>query len=126
VAKWSHHYAAGRRTESDLQRIADALDAMAAEIAAGEPGAEGDRAFHRAVAEAAHNPVLLGLLDSIEHDIARIREESLAQRGRPARSLAAHRRVLAAIRRGDPRAAVAEMDAHLAEVADTLLVRGTE
>jgi GntR family transcriptional repressor for pyruvate dehydrogenase complex len=123
IERFAVGLAAGRRTDADMDRIQAAIDEMAIEIADGHDGQDGDRAFHRAVAAAAHNPVLLKLMKNLERDIARIREESLAQRGRPKRSLAAHRRILAAIRDGDPRAAVAEMDAHLAEVADTPLVR---
>jgi GntR family transcriptional regulator, transcriptional repressor for pyruvate dehydrogenase complex len=123
VERFAVGLAAGRRTDEDLNNLQAALDAMAAEIARGEDGTDGDRAFHRAVAEAAHNPVLVKLMRNLERDIARIRAESLAQRGRPKRSLSAHRRIFAAIRDADPRTAVAEMDAHLAEVADTPLVR---
>ncbi|MCW3046789.1 MAG: hypothetical protein JWO74_1073 [Solirubrobacterales bacterium] len=44
----------------------------------------------------------------------------------PSLWLAARRRILNAVRDCDPRAAVAATDAHLAEVADTPLVRGAD
>jgi GntR family transcriptional repressor for pyruvate dehydrogenase complex len=116
--------AAGRRTEEELERATEALESMRAELAAGNIGVEADREFHETIWAAAHNTVLGDLLSRLGDDVGRIREESLSQPGRPERSLAAHERILEAISNKDPRAAVAAMDAHLAEVADTPLVRG--
>jgi GntR family transcriptional repressor for pyruvate dehydrogenase complex len=115
--------AASRRTAADLGRARAALARMEEEISAGNLGTRGDADFHRALWEAAHNGVLIRLLESLSKPIGRIREESLSQDGRPQRSLAAHWRILEAVEQGDPAAAVAAMDAHLWEVADTLLLK---
>jgi GntR family transcriptional repressor for pyruvate dehydrogenase complex len=115
--------AAGRHDAADLGQIETALAEMEAQVRAGETGAAADEAFHAALVAASHNPVLSELLAHLREAIARIREESLSQRGRPRRSLEAHRRIVDAVRSRDPRAAVAAVDAHLSEVGDTLLLR---
>ena len=54
--------AAERRTPADLRRIRRAIEALDAAGAAGGDGVMEDVAFHRAVADAAHNPFLLSTL----------------------------------------------------------------
>lgn len=115
--------AASRRTAADLKRARRALEDMQREIDAGGLGTAADADFHRALCRAAHNNVLEQLMGSLQEHIARIREESLSQPQRPHRSLAAHRRILQAVETGDAVGAVAAMDAHLWEVADTLLLK---
>jgi GntR family transcriptional repressor for pyruvate dehydrogenase complex len=115
--------AAGRRDERDLERMEAALQAMDDDVRAGGIGAAADEEFHAAVVAASQNPVLSRLLAELRDPIQRIREESLSQRGRPHRSLEAHRRILDAIRRRNAAAAVAAVDAHLTEVGDTPLLR---
>jgi GntR family transcriptional regulator, transcriptional repressor for pyruvate dehydrogenase complex len=118
--------AAGRHDDDDIERMEAALAEMQAEIAAGGTGAASDERFHVALVAASHNPVLSELLDSLREPIARIRDESLSQPGRPLRSLEAHWRIVEAVRRSDPRAALAAVDAHLREVGDTVLLRAAE
>ncbi|HEX7300369.1 MAG TPA: FadR/GntR family transcriptional regulator [Solirubrobacteraceae bacterium] len=115
--------AASRRTEADLERARRALEDMEREIDEGKLGTAADADFHEALCAAAHNNVIPQLMETLQEHIARIREESLSQPQRPHRSLAAHWRILHAVEAGDPGAAVAAMDAHLWEVADTLLLK---
>jgi GntR family transcriptional regulator, transcriptional repressor for pyruvate dehydrogenase complex len=115
--------AASRRTEADLKRARRALARMERELADGGLGTEGDAEFHEAIWASSHNRLLQQLVTSLKDPIARIREESLSQAERPHRSLAAHWRILEAVEQGDAAAAVAAMDAHLWEVADTLLLK---
>jgi len=115
--------AASRRTAADLKRSRRALEDMQREIDAGKLGTAADADFHRALCRAAHNNVLEQLMESLQEPIARIREESLSQPQRPHSSLAAHWRILQAVEAGDTAAAVTAMDAHLWEVADTLLLK---
>lgn len=115
--------AASRRTAADLERARRALEDMQREIDAGKLGTAADADFHRALCQAANNNVLEKLMESLQEPIARIREESLSQPQRPHGSLAAHWRILQAVEAGDTVAAVAAMDAHLWEVADTLLLK---
>lgn len=106
--------AASRRTDADLEEMRTALAEMGASIAAGEDGIAGDRRFHRAVARAAHNPLLANLTDTLADAIDRTSMASLTHTGRPPLSLAAHREILAAIEDGDETAAADRMRAHVA------------
>lgn len=94
--------AAQRRTDEDMAAIDAALAGMEREIARGEHGYDGDSAFHAAVTDAAHNPVLSRLMGLLAEPIEETRRESLAQPGRPKRSLASHSRIAEAIRARDP------------------------
>jgi GntR family transcriptional repressor for pyruvate dehydrogenase complex len=114
--------AAERRTEEDLTALRAALDHMAGEIEAGGHGVEGDRRFHAAVTAAAHSGLLADFMRSISEQIAESRTESLRQPGRPTRSLAQHRAILAAIESGRGRAAAAAMRRHVRTVAKVRLL----
>lgn len=115
--------AAVRRTEEDLVRIDDSLEAMAADIEAGGRGVEGDERFHGAVTTAAHSLLLARLMDEIGDLIRESRLESLGQPGRPQDSLAGHRSIARAIRDGDPDVAARAMHAHVEMVSDVALLR---
>ncbi len=115
--------AAARRTPEDLLRIDDALAAMEADVEAGGRGVEGDERFHGAVTAAAHSLLLARLMGEIGDLIRETRIESLSQPGRPRNSLAGHRTIATAIRRGDPDAASAAMHAHVVMVSDVALLR---
>ena len=115
--------AAVRRTDEDLARIDDALAAMAADIAAGGRGVEGDERFHGAVTAAAHSLLLARLMDEIGDLIKETRIESLSQPGRPENSLAGHRAIAEAIRSGDAAGAAAAMHAHVEMVSDVAALR---
>lgn len=105
--------AAKRRTAEDLQELREALEEMGDSIAAGGDGIAGDRRFHRAIAGAAHNPLLEELTNQLADAIDRTSESSLTHPGRPMRSLEAHRAILAAIEDRDEAAAVDEMRSHV-------------
>ncbi len=115
--------AAARRTDTDMQAIDAALEAMASEVADGEKGARGDEQFHRAVTSAAHSAVLAQLMTFIAGMILETRLESLGQPGRPEQSLASHRQIAECIRAQDPEAAAAAMQAHIKLVSDVELLR---
>ncbi|MEO8653778.1 MAG: FadR/GntR family transcriptional regulator [Ramlibacter sp.] len=55
--------AAQRRNAADLRRLKQAMQALDRAVAAGGDGVEEDLRFHQAVADAAHNPFLIGTLD---------------------------------------------------------------
>lgn len=117
--------AAVRRTETDLAAMEHALEAMAADLDDAARVDEATRTFHDAVNHAAHNEVLLALMDQIASFVGEIRHESLSQPGRPTKSLAEHHALLAAIRARDPKAAVAAVDAHMATIAQVRLLDWT-
>lgn len=105
--------AARRRDDVDLEQLHAALDQMAADIAAGGDGIDGDRRFHRAIAHAAHNSLLLQLTEQLAEVIDRTSAASLTLSGRPPLSLNAHRAILAAIEQRDETAATEEMRQHV-------------
>lgn len=76
-----------------------------------------DIAFHRELAELGGNGMLQLVLDSLGGVLLESRRSSYTGRSRRgdghSATIAAHRAVLDAIRRGDPAAAAAAMDAHL-------------
>ncbi len=115
--------AASHRKDGDLAAMTSALGHMETEIKAGGLGTEGDAAFHRAIATASRNEILLHLIDAMVEVIQESRIESLSEPGRPALSLEAHRRILAAIEAGSPRLAADAMREHLKVVADVSLLR---
>lgn len=116
--------AARRRTDADLAELDAALDAMAADVDAGGRGVAGDERFHAAVTAAGHSALLARFMAEIADRIRDSRIESLAQEGRPHRSLEGHRAIAEAIRAGDPDAAAAAMAAHIHLVSDVPLLGG--
>jgi GntR family transcriptional regulator, transcriptional repressor for pyruvate dehydrogenase complex len=115
--------AALRRSDDDLAAMEDALVLMDEDIRAGGRGLEGDERFHRAVTTAARSALLADLMKEIALMIKESRVESLSQPGRPARSLAGHREILAAIHRRDARGAASAMWEHIELVSDVALLR---
>lgn len=105
--------AAARATPEDLAQMEAALDAQAKEVAAGRSGVEGDREFHYTIAVAAQNKVILRIVNAMVDLLSEVREEALQVQGRPAKTLAMHRRVLDAIRAGDRDGAQQAMLEHL-------------
>lgn len=117
--------AAERRSPADLVRIEAALDAMGLAASAGRGVEQGDADFHGAVTGAAHSSVLARMMAVLGPEIALTREESLAQRGRPAQSLAQHRAIAGAVAAGEPQRAAEAMLAHLSSVRDVRLLSWT-
>lgn len=118
--------AARRRTDEDLERIDAALELMEKEVSAGDRGLEGDERFHRAVTAAARSGLLADLMQEIAASIRESRIESLSQPDRPEVSLASHREIAEAVRRGDEEEAAAAMQRHIRLVSDVALLREPE
>jgi DNA-binding FadR family transcriptional regulator len=79
---------------------------------------EADLDFHLSLAEAAANPIILSLLDSI---VGALREQRIGifnLKGGPERGQSHHKRILAAIERRDPEAAREAMRAHLRQIRE--------
>ena len=117
--------AAERRSATDLAQIEVALEAMGVAARAGGRVEQGDADFHGAVTTAAHSSVLARMMAELGPEIAMTREESLAQPGRPAQSLAQHRAIAAAIAAGAPERAAEAMLTHLSSVRDVRLLSWT-
>ncbi|MFI5282357.1 MAG: FadR/GntR family transcriptional regulator [Candidatus Dormibacterales bacterium] len=115
--------ASANHDEKDVATMEAALSRMEEEIAAGGLGTEGDAAFHRAIAVASRNQILLHLIEAMAEMIHESRVESLSEPERPRRSLAAHQRILAAIRDRNVQSAADAMRQHLRVVADVSRLR---
>lgn len=113
--------AAQRRSEEDLEAMEAALEAMEESVSAGGEGILGDRRFHESILRAAHNPLLQRLFGQLADAIDKTSQGSLSLKGQPPISLEAHRRILDAVRSGDPDDAAERMRDHLAASARTVL-----
>lgn len=87
----------------------------------GESAIEEDNEFHYNIALGSGNSVVLKVLDVLMDLLRETRERSLQVEGRPQKSLAGHRRILAAIKRHDAAAAELAMRRHIEEVAEIVL-----
>jgi GntR family transcriptional repressor for pyruvate dehydrogenase complex len=110
--------AAARADEKDVAALREAFAAM--DQAGGDADAfiEADLDFHLALAEAANNPLIPAVIDSI---VALLREHRLRMfhvHGGPERGQYHHRRILEAVERHDPEAARTAMRAHLQQVSE--------
>jgi len=113
--------AAERATPELVEQLETILTEQARQVAEGETGVDADTRFHAALAEAAENRVLLRLNEAIMDSLRETRERSLQTDGRPARSLAGHRQILAAIREQDPESARKAMLHHLETIEHNVL-----
>jgi GntR family transcriptional repressor for pyruvate dehydrogenase complex len=110
--------AATRADYEDLAAMRQALDAMDNAGPQSEAYIEADLDFHLALAEAAANPIVLSLIDSI---VGLLREQRLRISlvdGGPQRGQHYHKSILEAIERRDPQGARAAMQAHLWQVRE--------
>ncbi len=100
--------AAERATAGDITRLELAVDQLARSLDDAEKAALADLEFRRAVAAATHNELLVDLLDCLREvpspDHSELGDVDGSER---AGVLEAHRRVLAALARGDAEAAQA-------------------
>jgi GntR family transcriptional repressor for pyruvate dehydrogenase complex len=110
--------AAGRADDQDLRTMREAISVM--DNARHDPEAfiEADLDFHLALAEAAANPFVLSLIDSI---VGLLREQRLRifyVDGGPERGQAHHKRIFDAVERRDSRGAREAMQDHLRQVRE--------
>jgi GntR family transcriptional repressor for pyruvate dehydrogenase complex len=109
--------AAERATDQDMATMKDAVEVM--DLAGHDSDAfiEADLDFHLALAEAAGNPIVLSLIDSI---VGLLREQRLRifRIGGGSRGQDHHKRILDAIKRRDSQGARDAMQAHLSQVRE--------
>jgi len=110
--------AAVRADYQDLAAMREAVEAM--NSAGRDPDAyiEADLDFHLALAEAAANPIVLSLIDSIVGLLREQRMRISRVEGGPERGQHYHRSILEAVERHDPQGARAAMQAHLWQVRE--------
>lgn len=110
--------AAIRAEPKQLAAMREAIDAMDRSLEDADGYIEADLDFHLALAEAAQNPLVLTLIDSIVGLLRAQRTRVFHTPDGPARGQHHHRRLLHAIERHDPEAARAAMQAHLEQVRE--------
>ncbi len=110
--------AAAHASAEELAEMEAILRRQEEKMRRGDLAVEEDSEFHYTIALAADNSVVLKVLDLLMDLLRDTRERSLQVAGRPEKSLAGHRRILAAIRRHDAAAAGDAMRQHLNEVEE--------
>jgi GntR family transcriptional regulator, transcriptional repressor for pyruvate dehydrogenase complex len=110
--------AAQRVDEEMLSAMREAISVMEAARQDSEAFIEGDLDFHLALAEAAANPLILSLIDSIVGLLREQRMRIYFIEGGPERGQYHHKRILDAIEHRDSAGAREAMRAHLRQVRE--------
>jgi GntR family transcriptional repressor for pyruvate dehydrogenase complex len=112
--------AAPRIEEQLLATMRESVESMDRSIRAHDPESyiEADLDFHLALAEAAGNPLILALIDSIVELLRAQRSRIFKVNGGPERGQFHHKRILKAIEERDAKSARAAMLAHLDQVRE--------
>jgi GntR family transcriptional repressor for pyruvate dehydrogenase complex len=113
--------AARHASPAELADMEEILLRQTAKIRSGDLAIEEDSEFHYSIALAAHNSVILKIVDILMDLLREIREQSLQGEGRPEKSLAGHHLIFFALKRGDAVAAEAAMRRHLQEIENIVL-----
>jgi GntR family transcriptional regulator, transcriptional repressor for pyruvate dehydrogenase complex len=118
--------AASRVQEQHLAMMREAVAVMDEALRDPDAYIEADLDFHLSLAEAAENPIILSLIDSI---VGLLREQRLRifyVDGGPERGQYHHKRILASVERGDADGARETMRAHLQQVREDSRVLSNE
>jgi len=113
--------AATHASPDEISEMEEILQRQEGKLSQGEVAIAEDAEFHYSVALASGNSIVLKVLDIIMDLLRDTRERSLQLKGRPERSLAGHRRILAAIKRHDAGAAKDAMRRHIEDVEEIVL-----
>jgi GntR family transcriptional regulator, transcriptional repressor for pyruvate dehydrogenase complex len=108
--------AAAQIDEQYVLAMREAVSVMDQKREDAEAYIEADLDFHLALAEAAANPLILSLIDSIVGVLREQRLEIFNVKGGPDRGQFHHKRILEAVEQRDPRKAREAMRAHLEQV----------
>lgn len=115
--------AALRRTGPELAALGEIVATMDEQVDAGIHPVDTDREFHRAIAVAAHNPVLLQAMEALAQQMSgpawhRIKLWGLRGGEQTLRIQDQHRRIFAAIEAADAELAEALMKEHIDRIID--------
>ena len=108
--------AAARATEEQIAALQEAVRIMDASLDDAETYISADNDFHRALARATQNDLILTFVDSIVGQLSEQRKHIFSVAGGSARGQAHHKQILDTMLRRDPEAAQAAMRAHLQQV----------
>lgn len=110
--------AAASADEEDIESMREAIVLMDARRQEPEAFIEADLDFHLALAEAAANPLILSLIDSIVGVLREQRLRTFHVEGGPERGQYHHKRILEAVEHRDSQGAREAMRAHLRQVRE--------
>jgi len=113
--------AALHASPEQIAEMEEILGRQESKLQVGEIAIEEDSKFHYCVALATKNSVAVKVVDVLMDLLRKTREHSLQSEGRQQKSLAGHRRILAALKRGDASAAEEAMRRHLWEIEKIVL-----
>jgi GntR family transcriptional repressor for pyruvate dehydrogenase complex len=113
--------AATHASSDEISEMEEILRRQEHKQVRGDAAVSEDAEFHYSVALASGNSVVLKVLDILMDLLRDTRERSLQVEGRPQKSLAGHRRILAAIKRHDADAAKSAMRRHIEDVEEIVL-----
>ncbi len=117
--------AAARVEDEDVAAMREAVAVMERSQKDPEAYIEADLDFHLALAEAAANPLILSLIDSIVGLLREQRIKIFNVEGGPQRGQVHHKRILEAVEQRDPEAARGAMAAHLEQVRQDSQISST-
>jgi GntR family transcriptional repressor for pyruvate dehydrogenase complex len=118
--------AAVRAEEEDIATMREAVAVMDRSGLDGDAFIEADLDFHLSLAEAAANPLILSLIDSIVGLLREQRMRVFKVDGGPERGQFHHKRILEAVERRDSEKAREAMRAHLLQVREDCPVETNE
>ena len=113
--------AAMHASPDEISEMEEILHRQEQKLIQGHAAVAEDAEFHYNIALASGNSVVLKVLDILMDLLRDTRERSLQVEGRQQKSLAGHRRVLAAIKRHDADAAKSAMRRHIEDVEEIVL-----
>jgi GntR family transcriptional repressor for pyruvate dehydrogenase complex len=108
--------AASRAGEEHIAALREAVQIMDASLTDADAYIAADNNFHRALAKATRNTLILAFVDSIVDLLSEQRKHIFSVSGGPERGQLHHKRLLDAVLRHDSEAARAAMQAHLRQV----------
>ncbi len=109
--------AAARITDDNVAELQHLIDVQRRKLKTGASAIAEDTEFHAALARATRNRVVVRIMETLNDLLIESRKQALKEKGRPARSLAGHEAVVAALRRRDPDGAADAMRSHIDQIA---------
>ena len=105
--------AAERATESDIADLIEEVEEMKANTGDPEEFLKHDVRFHQAMARAANNKLMSGVMDTVAQLLFHIRRQNVAQANDLEEAIEWHEKIIAAMRKHDPKRAKETLSGHL-------------
>jgi GntR family transcriptional repressor for pyruvate dehydrogenase complex len=105
--------AAERATESDIADLIEEVEEMKANTGDPEEFLKHDVRFHQAMARAANNKLMSGVMDTVAELLFHIRRQNVAHASDLEEAIEWHEKIVVAIRKHDPKRAKETLSGHL-------------